>query len=74
MRLTALTNHHPTFLKAAYAHPSIDLTDHERHIKSGSLYLTWDGQWRLWKMTPERVPIPRGRFKTINSALFAANR
>lgn len=74
MRITAVTHHDPTFLKAAYAHPSIDLTDHERHIRSGSTYLTWDGQWRLWKMTPERVPIPQGRFQTINSAIFAANK
>ena len=74
MRITAITHHNPTFLKAAYSHPDIDLTDHERHIRSGSHYITFDGQWRLWKMTPERVPIPRGRFQTLNSAIFAAKR
>lgn len=71
--ITAITHHHWDFLKQAYKHPEVELTDHERHIRSGTQYLTYDdGQWRVWKMTPERVPIPRGRFKTINAALIAA--
>lgn len=69
--MIAVSHHHWDFLKQAYAHPDIELTDHERHIKSGSLYITYDGQWRVWKMTPERVPIPRGRFTTINAAIAA---
>lgn len=69
--ITALTTNHPDFLKQAYPHPDIELTDHERHIKTGSLFITYDGQWRVWKMTPERVPIPRGRYRTINAAVAA---
>lgn len=68
--MIALTNHAPEFLKAAYKHPMITLTDHERHIKAGIDYITYDGQWRVWRMTPERVPIPRGRYTTLNSAVF----
>ena len=74
MKITAVTHHSPEFLKAAYAHPLVDLTDHERHIRSGHHYLTWDGLWRVWKMTPERVPIPQGRFPTLNAAIAAAKR
>lgn len=74
MKITAVTNHHPEFLKATYSHPFVDLTDHERHIRSGSQYLTWDGVWKVWKMTPERVPIPRGRYPTLNAAIIAAQR
>lgn len=70
MKIIALTNHAPEFLKAVYAHPMVDLVDHERHIKSGTRYISWDGSWRVWKMTPERVPIPSGRFNTLNSAIF----
>lgn len=72
--IPVITNRDPAFLKQTYDHPLIQLTDHERHIKAGSLYITWDGLWRIWKMTPERVPVPRGRFKTLNSAIFAATK
>jgi hypothetical protein len=68
----ALTTNDPHFLKAAYPHPEIELTDHERHIPTGTPYIKfWNGLWVVWEMTPERVPIPLGKFKTINSAIFA---
>lgn len=70
--IIALTHHNPEFLKATYSHPSIELTDHERHIPSGRKYISWDGQWRVWKMSPERVPIPCGRFRTLNTAIIKA--
>lgn len=71
--LRAISHHHPTYLKAVYAHP-IELTDHERHIPSGSKYITWDGHFRVWRMTPERVPIPLGRFPDIHAAMYIARK
>lgn len=72
--VTALTHHAPEFLKATYKHPLIELTDHERHIKAGQTYVAYDGRWRLFKMTVERVPIPRGAFHTLNAAVYAATK
>jgi hypothetical protein len=66
----AVTNRDPLFLKEAYKHPDIQLINHEGFVPPGQRYITWDGQWRLWKMLPERVPIPQGRFKTLNTAIF----
>ena len=72
-----LTHHDPAFLKSAYRHDT-DLIDHERHIPARAKYITWDAahqwQWRVWRMTPERVPIPLGRFPDIGAALSAARR
>ncbi len=52
----SITHHAPEFLKAAYKSP-VDLVDHERHIKAGEKYLSFDGGFRVWRMTRERVPI-----------------
>lgn len=74
--VTAVTHHNPAFLKAAYA-ADLDLTDHERHIKAGAKYITWQGDdapWRVWRMTKERVPIPLGRFTTIAGAIYTARK
>lgn len=70
----AVTHHDPTFLKEAYKHSDIELINHEAFVPPGQKYLTWDGQWRLWKMLPERVPIPQGRYQTLNAALFYSKR
>lgn len=66
----AVTHHDPEFLKAVYKKPQIKLTDHERHIPTGQKYISWDGSWRIWLMSPERVPIPKGRYPTLNSVLI----
>lgn len=73
--MRTVTNRHHVFLKAAYA-ADLPLVDCEDQIKAGEVYMTWDlsGNWKLWKMTGERVPIPRGRFQDINSALFFGER
>lgn len=74
--IIAVTHHNPHFLKAAYA-ADLDLTDHERHIKAGAKYITWqehDTPWRVWRMTRERVPIPLGRFKELGGALYVARK
>jgi len=69
-----VTNRDPLFLKEAYKHPDIQLINHEGFVPPGQRYITWDGQWRLWKMLPERVPIPQGRFQTLNTAVFYSKR
>jgi hypothetical protein len=63
--ITALTHRSPEFLKAAYACPTLTLTDDERHIRTGTKYLSFDEsrpfKWRVWRMSRGRVPIPDDR-------------
>lgn len=67
--LKAICNRDPAFLKTVYPLP-IDLVDHERHIQAGHKYLTYDGRWRVWRMTAQRVPLPQGAFPTAAAAIF----
>lgn len=68
--IKVVTHRAPSFLKAAYPHPMVDLVNHEGFVGTEH-YITYDGHYRLWKMTPERVPIPRGRYPTLNDAIYA---
>lgn len=71
--IRSITHHAPAFLKAAYANP-VALIDHERHIKPGEKYLSYDNGFRVWRMTRERVPIPLGKYKDMGSAIYAARK
>jgi len=71
-RVIAVSHHDPHYLKATYAQPFVDHVDHERHIKAGRKYITWDDGFRVWKMTPERVPIPLGRWPDLGAAMYRA--
>lgn len=76
--ITALTHRSPEFLKAAYACPTLTLTDDERHIRTGAKYLSFDEsrpfKWRVWRMSRGRVPIPLGAFPDLGGALYVARR
>lgn len=67
--LMAICNRDARFLKAVYPLP-IKLIDHERHIPAGNKYITYDGRWRVWRMTPERVPIPQGASPDLAGAIY----
>ena len=67
--LMAICNRDPVFLKAVYPLP-IKLIDHERHIPAGRKYITYEGRWRVWRMTRERVPIPQGSFPDLAGAIY----
>ena len=69
--LMALSSRDARFLKAVYPLP-IKLIDHERHIPAGKKYIAFDGRWRVWKMTIERVPIPQGAFPDLAGAIYMA--
>jgi hypothetical protein len=69
--IKVITHHAPQFLKAAYSHPQVDLINHEGFVEAGEFYVRYDGEFLTFRMTPERVPIPRGRYKTLNSAIHA---
>jgi hypothetical protein len=71
--LMALDNHDPRFLKAVYPLP-IKLIDHERHIPAGTKYIAFDGRWRVWRMTTERVSIPQGAFPDLAGAIYMARK
>jgi hypothetical protein len=71
--LMALSNRDARFLKAVYPLP-IKLIDHERHIPAGKKYIAFDGRWRVWKMTIERVPIPQGAFPDLAGAIYMARK
>lgn len=68
MRVIALANNDPRYLRETYKHPLIDHVEHERHIKPGVRYLSWDGGYRVWKMT-RHGPVPLGRFRSIYEAV-----
>lgn len=69
MKVIALANNDPRYLKETYKHPLISHVDHERHIRAGEKYISWDGGYRVWKMTRQRVPIPIGKFRSIHEAV-----
>lgn len=70
-QVKVVTNRAPTFLQQAYKHPQVDLVNHEGFIDEET-YITFDGYFRVWKMSAERVPIPRGRFQYLNDAVYVA--
>ena len=67
--LMAICNRDARFLKAVYPLP-IKLIDHERHIPAGNKYITFDGRWRVWRMTTERVSIPQGASPDLAGAIY----
>jgi hypothetical protein len=71
--LMALSNRDARFLKAVYPLP-IKLVDHERHIPAGKKYIAFDGRWRVWRMTIERVSIPQGAFPDLAGAIYMARK
>ena len=70
-QIKVITHHAPQFLKQAYSNPQVDLVNHEGFIWQEH-YVTFDGWFRVWKMLPERVPLPRGRFDNLNDAIYEA--
>ena len=69
MRVMALSNHDPRYLKETYKHPLVDHVDDVRHIPAGTRYISWDGGYRVWRMTRQRIPVPVGRFRSIHEAI-----
>jgi len=69
MRVLALANNNPRYLKETYSHTLIDHVDDLRHIPIGARYLSWDGAYRVWRMPLNRKPIPIGRFRSIHEAI-----
>lgn len=70
-----ITNRHPSFLKAAYACPSVDLQNHDWFVDPMEKYITWDqaaDEWILNLMLPERVPRFIGRYPSIRAAIAKA--
>lgn len=70
-----ITNRHPTFLKAAYACPEVDLQSHDWFIEPAEKFIQWDqitGDWIVNLMLPERVPRFIGRYPTIRAAIVKA--
>jgi hypothetical protein len=68
-----LTHRSPVFLKTVYPRHDITLVDDERHIPVGS-FISFDGRWRAWRMTRQRVPIPLGACETLASAMYLCRR
>lgn len=61
------------FLKTAYANPMADLIDHPGFVREGEPFIQFDGKnWRLFRMGPDRIHLPRGRHKSLNAAIVAA--
>lgn len=68
--IKVITNRHPTFLKAAYACPEVDLQNHPGFIDPQERYIEWDGSWVIKEMTAERVPRFVGRHPDLRTAMF----
>ena len=72
-KIKTITNRNPMFLKTAYKyHDIVDLQNDERFICVGEKYISYDGSWKVYKMTKDRVPRLCGRFPILHSAVFRA--
>ena len=70
-KVQAITHHAPEFLKTTYAMDSmIELLNHERFVKSGSKYITYEyKQWFVRKMGKDRKPRLCGNYTNILAAV-----
>jgi len=70
-KVQAITHHAPEFLKTTYAMDSmIELLNHERFVKSGSKYITYEyKQWFVRKMGADRKPRLCGNYTNILAAV-----
>jgi hypothetical protein len=70
-KVQAITHHAPEFLKTTYTmHPMIELLNHERFVKSGSKYITYEyKQWFVRKMGADRKPRLCGNYTNILAAV-----
>lgn len=75
MKVKTITQSDPTFLKIAYANDHlIDLQNHERFVNTGEKFMRYDnGIWKVYKMTPDRIPRLYGKFKTLHTAIYRAS-
>jgi hypothetical protein len=70
-KVQAITHHDPVFLKTTYPLDSmIELLNHERFVKSGSKYITYEyKQWFVRKMGSDRKPRLCGNYTNILAAV-----
>jgi len=70
-KVQAITHHAPEFLKTTYPLDSmIELLNHERFVKSGSKYITYEyKQWFVRKMGADRKPRLCGNYTNILAAV-----
>lgn len=71
-RVTALSHHHPRYLKATYADEHCKHIDHERHIPAGQRYVAWRDGFAVFKMGNNEIPILIGVYQHYKTAKFMA--
>jgi hypothetical protein len=72
-KIKTITNRNPMFLQTAYKYDEIvNLQNDERFICVGEKYIAFDGEWKVYKMTKDRVPRLCGRFASLPRAVFRA--
>jgi len=74
MRVKAITQSDPTFLKTVYKHDAlIDLVNHERFVETGERYIVYRSKlWRVYKMGRDREPRLCGYFPNFFQAVATA--
>jgi hypothetical protein len=70
--IKVITSRNPAFLKATYACPEVDLQNHDWFVEPMEKFITWDGEWVVKVMLPERVARFCGRYPELRTALFYA--
>lgn len=66
----------PVLAVGCLPHPDL-IPTLEETVPARAKYITPDAylnQWRVWRMTHERVPIPLGRFQDIAWAIYTARK
>lgn len=71
--LKVLRDSHPSFAVQTQNNPSISIVD-QRQIRPKDLYARYDGRWTLYRQTEENVPRFIGRYESIITAIFQANK
>jgi len=69
----AITDKTPEYLKAIYPAP-VELVNTLQEIPPGSTFIQWERGFKVCKQTREKIPIPLGRFSSLNEALFHARK
>jgi len=67
----AITDKTPEYLKAIYPAP-VELVNTLQEIPAGVNFIQWERGFKVCKQTRGKVPIPIGRFSSVNEALFRA--
>ena len=73
LKVKAVTSNDPTFLKTAYKYDHlIELVNNEIYIRRNECYITYQGQWFVYRMGLDFKPRRQGQYNNVFSAIYKA--